>query len=71
MEKHMEKIKHIVYLMLENRSLDNLLGWLYTEQNPPKVNIPAKAIPDYDGLNSIPQFLGVDIKFSHNYAACA
>ncbi len=25
----MENIKHIVYLMLENRSLDNVLGWLY------------------------------------------
>lgn len=25
----MEKIEHIVYLMLENRSLDNVLGWLY------------------------------------------
>lgn len=35
----MSEIKHIVYLMLENRSLDQLLGWLYDEQNPPKVNI--------------------------------
>lgn len=28
-------IKHIVVLMLENRSFDNLLGWLYDEKAPP------------------------------------
>jgi phospholipase C len=34
-------IKHIVVLMLENRSLDNLLGWLYADTgNRPRVNIP-------------------------------
>jgi hypothetical protein len=26
---------------------------------------------DSNIYHSIPQFLGVDIKFSHNYAACA
>lgn len=31
----LKKIKHIVVLMLENRSFDNLLGWLYDEQDPP------------------------------------
>ncbi|MFT4925685.1 MAG: phospholipase C [Phenylobacterium sp.] len=46
----MNKIKHIVYIMMENRSMDNLLGWLYDEQNPPKVNIPAQDPPTYDGL---------------------
>ncbi len=46
----MSEIKHIVYLMLENRSFDNLLGWLYDEENPPKVNIPAQSPPTYDGL---------------------
>jgi len=46
----MNKIKHIVYLMLENRSLDNLLGWLYTENNLPKINIPAQPQLTYDGL---------------------
>jgi len=29
------KIKHIVVLMLENRSFDNLLGWLYMGQKMP------------------------------------
>ena len=28
-------IKHIVVLMLENRSFDNLLGWLYADKTPP------------------------------------
>jgi phospholipase C len=28
-------IKHVVVLMLENRSFDNLLGWLYSDQPPP------------------------------------
>ncbi len=45
-------IKHIVYLMLENRSFDNVLGWLYDDQN----NKPAHTIdpdpnpPLYQGL---------------------
>ncbi|MFK8058963.1 MAG: alkaline phosphatase family protein, partial [Polaribacter sp.] len=30
-----DKIDHIVVLMLENRSFDNLLGWLYDEEKPP------------------------------------
>ncbi|OJJ21201.1 hypothetical protein BKI52_11585 [marine bacterium AO1-C] len=46
----MQKIKHIVYLMLENRSFDNVLGWLYDEQNPPKNNIPSQGTPYFEGL---------------------
>ncbi len=34
-EKLQSKIKHIVVLMLENRSFDNLLGWLYDEDKIP------------------------------------
>jgi phospholipase C len=30
-----QKIKHIVVLMLENRSFDNLLGWLYENRKTP------------------------------------
>ena len=30
----MKNIEHIVYLMLENRSLDHVLGWLYANDNP-------------------------------------
>ncbi len=46
----MSEIKHIVYLMLENRSLDNVLGWLYDAKHPPKCCIPHEAEPSYDGL---------------------
>lgn len=31
----LSRIKHVIVLMLENRSFDNLLGWLYTDKNPP------------------------------------
>jgi len=34
-EKLQNTIKHIVVLMLENRSFDNLLGWLYSDEKPP------------------------------------
>ena len=30
-----DAIDHVVVLMLENRSFDNLLGWLYADQDPP------------------------------------
>lgn len=35
MSNPMPQIKHFVYLMFENRSYDNLLGWLYDQENPP------------------------------------
>jgi phospholipase C len=34
-EKLQNTIKHVVVLMLENRSFDNLLGWLYADEAPP------------------------------------
>jgi phospholipase C len=34
-EKLRSTIKHVVVLMLENRSFDNLLGWLYSDEAPP------------------------------------
>jgi phospholipase C len=44
-------IEHIVVVMMENRSFDNLLGWLYDNQtNPPKFNIPDQQPPVYEGL---------------------
>ncbi|MFT5679630.1 MAG: phospholipase C [Myxococcota bacterium] len=33
----LSQIDTIVVLMLENRSLDSLLGWLYADENPPAV----------------------------------
>src|SRR5438876_8998170 len=32
----LQKIKHVIVLMLENRSFDNLLGWLYDGAAPPR-----------------------------------
>ncbi|MBW4360718.1 alkaline phosphatase family protein [Flavobacterium taihuense] len=34
-DKLQQTIKHVVVLMLENRSFDNLLGWLYSDEEPP------------------------------------
>jgi phospholipase C len=34
----LNRIEHVVVLMLENRSFDNLLGWLYDPENPPPFN---------------------------------
>lgn len=33
----MQNIKHVVYYMLENRSFDNLLGWLYELDQPAQI----------------------------------
>ena len=35
---NLAKIEHIVVLMMENRSFDNVLGWLYGPNNPPPRN---------------------------------
>jgi phospholipase C len=35
-----EKIDHVIVLMMENRSFDNLLGWLYNDKDQPKHFIP-------------------------------
>jgi len=45
----MTQVKNIVFLMLENRSLDNLLGWLY-EKGKPEYVYPPGSSADYDGL---------------------
>lgn len=45
-----DDIKHIVVLMLENRSFDNVLGWLYAPSNCPQRNIPPENPPKFDGL---------------------
>ena len=46
------QIKNIVFLMLENRSLDNLLGWLYQPPNPtaPDYVFPAGSSKLFEGL---------------------
>lgn len=44
------KISHIVVVMLENRSFDNLCGWLY-DGRAPKVLLPASNDSPFNGLN--------------------
>jgi phospholipase C len=45
------RVAHVVVVMLENRSFDSLLGWLYTDKgNRPVHNIPAQSNPTFDGL---------------------
>ncbi len=47
----MESIEHVVFLMLENRSFDNLLGWLYSDTDRPRhmVSRPGDSEP-FHGL---------------------
>src|ERR1051325_3959034 len=44
----LQKINHVVVVMLENRSFDNLLGWLYDPANTAPFNVVP---PDFEGLN--------------------
>lgn len=48
----MPEIEHVVYFMLENRSFDNLLGWLYDDANKPNriiANAEQQSLP-FQGL---------------------
>lgn len=44
-DRIMEQIEHVVLLMLENRSLDNVLGWLY------ETGMPARVVPEGSSSN--------------------
>jgi len=50
----MELVRHLVVLMLENRSFDNMVGYVYAaEESCPPINIPQPADGSqatYDGL---------------------
>jgi len=47
------QIEHVVVLMLENRSFDSVLGWLY-EDDEPALNIPPAAAGDrFHGLAGV------------------
>ncbi len=51
MAGNLAKIQHIVVVMLENRSFDNMLGFLYADQgNVPPLNLPALDPASFDGL---------------------
>lgn len=44
------KFDHLVVLMLENHSFDNILGWLYSPGNPPPYDHSPAGQPEFDGL---------------------
>ena len=47
----MEAIEHVVVVMMENRSFDNMLGFLYADQgNVPPLNLPTLSPTAFDGL---------------------
>ena len=47
-----DKVQHVFVLMMENRSFDHMLGWLYADtNNRPAVNVPSQYEPTYDGLS--------------------
>ncbi len=46
----MEQIGHVVVVMMENRSLDNLLGWLYDAGKPQRI-VPPGSGDAFDGLS--------------------
>jgi len=47
------QIKHIIVVMLENRSFDNMCGWLYKPGTPqPSQFLPAGSPKEFNGLKS-------------------
>ena len=49
MASNLDKIQHIVVLMLENRSFDSMVGWLYDPANRP----PFDRVPDGQSFNGL------------------
>ena len=47
----LQQIEHVVVLMLENRSFDNVVGWLYRSDAPAALRA-GRSSPVYDGLNT-------------------
>ena len=48
----LSEIKHVIVVMLENRSFDNMLGWLYADRAPkPNRFLPEINKAPFDGLN--------------------
>jgi len=57
----LDNIEHVVVLMLENRSFDSLLGWLY-EHDAPALNIPAATPGDeYRGMQNVDADLYINV----------
>lgn len=45
------EIEHVIVVMLENRSFDNVLAWLYSQNDPPSYFIPSDTDPNFLGLS--------------------
>jgi len=50
MPQMLAPIEHVVVVMLENRSLDNMVGTLYTNGTAPALVLPARSASVFDGL---------------------
>ena len=48
MSVSLQQIEHVVVLMLENRSFDNVFGWLYDPTNPAPLN--TEPLANVEGL---------------------
>lgn len=46
---NLSQIEYVVVLMLENRSFDNVFGWLYDPGNPPPFNVEPS--PNFEGVS--------------------
>jgi phospholipase C len=52
MSEILPQIEHIVVVMLENRSFDNMCGWLYRDGPAPTQYLPAtSSTKTFDGLH--------------------
>jgi len=52
METILPQVKNIVVVMFENRSFDNICGWLYTNSaTQPSLYLPAGSPQKFDGLD--------------------
>lgn len=51
---NLDKFDHVVVLMMENRSFDNILGYLYTPQNPPPRGQSFEGVAYHDLSNPVP-----------------
>ena len=53
MSKILGQIEHVIVVMLENRSFDNMCGWLYGgDRGTPKAFLPSGKNDPYEGLNN-------------------
>jgi len=53
---NLDKFDHIVVLMMENRSFDNMLGYLYTPENPPRDGQSFEGIAFNNLSNPVPPY---------------